>query len=295
MNKDIATGKGNNREEKILINKKKIAIQGINGSFHEIAARQYFKNQDIEIIPCNSFKELFLSMQNSIADSAVMAIENTVAGGLLPNYALLQQSAYRITGETFIRIKQNLLALPGQSIEDINEVSSHYMAIAQTRNFFNNYPDIKLTESEDTALSARSIAENGEINKATIASELAAELFGLEILAEGIETHKNNYTRFLIIEKENKENTEIDKASLCFSIPHEKGSLSKVLSILTYYNINLTKIQSLPLVGKEWQYQFYIDLVFDSYDMYKQSISAIKPLIRDLRILGEYAKAIEIK
>ena len=273
---------------------KKVAIQGVNGAFHEIAARQYFKSEEIDIIPCATFKDLFLSMDNSIADCAVMAIENTVAGGLLPNYALLQQSTYTITGETYLRIKQNLLALPGQSIEDIKEVHSHYMAIAQTRSFFNKHPHIKLIESDDTALSARQISENKEKNKGAIASELAAEIFGLEILAEGIETHKKNFTRFLVIEKEKIIKRENNKASLCFSLPHKRGSLSSVLSILAYYEMNLSKIQSLPLVGKEWQYLFYADLVFESYEMYRKSLWAIKPLITDLKILGEYEKAIEI-
>lgn len=273
---------------------KKVAIQGVKGAFHEIAARQYFNQEEIDIIPCNTFKDLFLSMKNSVADCAVMAIENTVAGGLLPNYALLQQSSYEITGETNLRIMQNLLALPGQNIEDIKEVSSHYMAIAQTRDYFSKYPHIKITESEDTAISARDIAENNRLGKGAIASELAAEIFGLDILAKSIETHKKNYTRFLIIEKHAVVSSEINKASLCFSLPHEKGSLSKVLSMFTYYDINLTKIQSLPQIGKEWQYFFYVDLVFDSYEMYKQAISAVRPLIKDLKILGEYEKAIEI-
>lgn len=273
---------------------KKVAIQGVKGAFHEIAARQYFCTEDIEIIPCNTFEDLFLSMQNSIADCAVMAIENTVAGGLLPNYALLQQSPYTITGETYLRIKQNLMALPGQDIMDIKEVYSHYMAIAQTRKYFAKYPHIKLIESEDTALSAKEIAENKSIGKGAIASELAADIFGLEIMAKSIETYKQNYTRFLIVEKEEKNDIYKNKISLCFSLKHEIGSLSRVLSLFTYYGINLTKIQSLPMPSKEWQYLFYVDLVSESYDMYKQAISAARPLITDLKVLGEYEKAIEI-
>lgn len=269
----------------------KVAIQGVKGAFHEIAARQYF-NEEIDIVPCKTFKDLFLSMKNSVADCAVMAIENTIAGGLLSNYSLLQQSSYKITGETYLRIKQNLLTLPGQKIEDITEVYSHHMAIAQTRKFFTKYPNIKLIESDDTALSARQIAENKEMNKGAIASELAAEIFGLNILAKGIETHKRNYTRFLVIEKQAVVRTEINKASLCFSLPHEKGSLSRVLSILAYYEINLSKIQSLPMLGMEWQYFFYADLTFASYEMYRQALLAIRPLITDLRILGEYRKRI---
>jgi len=273
---------------------KKVAIQGVRGAFHEIAARQYFESMEIEIVPCITFCDLFTAMQSGTADCAIMAIENTVAGGLLSNYTLLQESDYRINGETYLRIQQNLLVLNGQTIDDLEEVHSHHMAIAQTRQFFSNYPHIKLIESDDTALSAQQIADNKETKRGAIASELAAEQYGLHVLARSIETHKKNFTRFLVIEKDCKILENTDKASLCFSLPHEKGSLAKVLSIFSYYDINLTKIQSLPKLGEEWHYLFYVDIVYDKYQKYSQAVSAIKPLTINFQVLGEYKKAITI-
>ncbi len=273
----------------------KVAIQGGVGAFHEIAARNFF-NTDIEVQPCSSFETITDLVANKEIDYGIMAIENTVAGSLIPNYVLLKESPVKIIGEEYLRVKQNLMALPGQKIEDITEVHSHYMAIAQTRKFFKNYPDIKLVESVDTALSASKIHNKKLIGKGAIASDLAAELYGLEILANGIETNKRNYTRFLIITHQNNNGfllTNISKASLCFSLPHQKGSLSQVLSVLAFYDLNLTKIQSMPIVGKEFQYFFYVDISFDSYERYKQGLSAITPLVTDLKILGEYKYSIE--
>lgn len=270
---------------------KRIAIQGVSGAFHEIAARQYFKGINIDIIPCIKFEDLFTAINNNDADCAIMAIENTVAGGLLSNYTLIQESNYKIVGETYIRIQQNLLALEGQTIEDIKEVHSHYMAIAQTRAFFSKYPNIKLVESDDTALSAMSISAKKEKNIGAIASTLAAEKYGLSVLAHGIETHKKNYTRFLIIEKEENSYSYKNKSSISFSLPHIIGSLSEVLSTLSSYDINLTKIQSLPKMGNEWEYIFYIDIVYNKYEDYKQAILEIESLCTNLKILGEYTKA----
>lgn len=266
----------------------KIAIQGVHGCFHEQAARLYYGN-DIDVLECLSFEELFLNLDEENVTGAIMAIENTVAGGLLPNYSLLHKYGRQIKGEIFLRIQQNLMALPGQRIEDIKEVHSHYMAIAQTREFFKKYPHIKLVESEDTAKSAAEIAGNKQKHAGAIASSLAAELFGLNILQAGIETHKQNFTRFLILDDSIRvEPCNIDKASLCFSLPHSTGKLSQVLSIFSFYDLNLTKIQSLPIPGREWQYFFYVDLKFDKYDRYKEALNAVSPLLEDITVMGEY-------
>jgi len=275
---------------------KKVAIQGGAGAFHEIAARSYFGDQAIEILSIGTFDEIVQLVSDKKIDYGIMAIENTVAGSLIPNYALIREAPVKIMGEQYLRVKQNLMALPGQTIADITEVHSHYMAIAQTRKFFNQYPHIQLVESPDTALSARKIQDKKLVGKGAIASDLAAKMYGLEILAAGIETNKKNYTRFLILAHQDAEpnpGSACSKASLCFSLPHHKGSLSQVLSVLAFYDHNLTKIQSMPIVGQEFRYFFYVDLTFDSYERYQQSITAITPLVVDLQILGEYKYGIE--
>lgn len=267
---------------------KKIAIQGVHGCFHEQAARLYYGN-DIEVLECLNFEDLFMGIDNNMADGAIMAIENTVAGGLLPNYSLLHKYGKNVKGEVFLRIQQNLMAMPGQRISDITEVHSHYMAIAQTREFFKQFPHIKLIESEDTAKSAADIACHKKMNTGAIASTLAAELFGLQILQESIETHKQNFTRFLVIDDQiDVKPGDIDKASICFTLSHQTGKLSQVLSIFSFYDLNLTKIQSLPIPGKEWQYFFYVDLKFDRYERYREAINAVNPLMQNITIMGEY-------
>jgi len=269
----------------------KVAIQGGIGSFHEIAARKYFSRTGIDILPCTTFDEIAKSLQAGTSKFGVMAIENTDAGSILQNYSILKEKPVRVIGEEYLRIEQNLVALPGQSINDLKEVYSHYMAIEQCRAFFADFPQIKLVESVDTALSAREIAENSIYGRGAISSHLAAEIYKLNTVAEGIETNKRNYTRFLILEDNSTPgNTPSDnnKSSLCFSLPHQTGSLSKVLSIIAFYDINLTKIQSMPILGKEWQYFFYIDLIFDNNQRYRQSLNAIFPLVYDLHVLGEY-------
>lgn len=274
--------------------KLKVAIQGYEGSFHDQAASEFFTNQQLELICCSSFDELFDKVENHHADVAIMAIENTVAGSLLPNYSLLNEAGFQIFGEIFLRISQHLMALPGQSIEEIREAHSHYMAIAQTRVFFKQYPHIKLVESADTALSAKNISENRLMGAAAIASEAAAEKYGLEIISREIETNKKNFTRFLALYKPNgtlryKENAP-EKASLSFSLPHTTGSLSQVLSIFSFYGINLTKIQSIPILGKEFRYHFLVDLTFDDAERYWQALEAIRPLTAEMTVLGEYKK-----
>lgn len=271
---------------------KRIAIQGYSGCFHEEAARLFYL-KDIETVECATFNDLYSRLNADEADAAIMAIENTVSGGLLPNFDLLRKNDRKIKGEVFIRIKQNLMALPGQSIEDIKEVRSHYMAINQTRAFFSNYPHIRLSESEDTAKSAADIAKAGELGVGAVASELAAKLYGLEIIAPSIEVHKENFTRFLILDNSLEiEQTKINKASICFTLPHTTGSLAHILTVLSFYGMNLTRIQSLPIPGHTWQYFFYVDIKFDTYERYQQAISAVRPLMEDLNILGEYPSAV---
>lgn len=275
------------------------AIQGIAGSFHDQAARDYFPDRVVELVPCEAFEDLFIAIKTGEADVAVMAIENTVAGSLLPNYALLRDSGFTVFGEIFLRISQHLMALPGQSLTDIREAHSHYMAIAQTRAFFRAYPEIRLIEADDTAASAKRVADKGLTGIAAIAGEQAAAMYGLEILARGIETNKRNFTRFLLMYKPNGEQPfkvdQPDKASLSFTLPHETGSLSQVLSILSFYRISLTKIQSIPIIGQEWEYHFLIDLTFDDPVRYGQSLDAIRPLTHELTILGEYIQGKHIQ
>lgn len=275
---------------------KRIAIQGIKGCFHEQAARLFYQeNGHIvpDIVECAAFDGLYRLMDSGEADAAVMAIENTVSGGLLPNFELLRKYDRKIKGEVFLRIQQNLMALPGQRIEDIKEVRTHYMAINQTREYFKNCPWIRLVESEDTAKSAAEVAQQGLLGVGAVASELAADLYGLEILASSIETYKQNFTRFLVFDEDLEvDKNRINKASMCFTLPHTPGSLAHVLTILSFYGMNLTRIQSLPIPGQEWQYFFYVDIKFDDHQRYEQALSAVRPLMEDLNILGEYIAAI---
>ena len=275
---------------------RKVAIQGVKGCFHEQAARQFYQDHGHivpEIVECATFNGLYRSMDLGEADAAVMAIENTVSGGLLPNFELLRKYDRKIRGEVFLRIQQNLMALPGQTMEDIKEVRTHYMAINQTREFFKNYPWIRLVESEDTAKSAAEVAQLGLKGVGAVASELAAQLYGLEILAESIETYKQNFTRFLIFDDALEvDKTKVNKASMCFTLSHTPGSLAHVLTILSFYGMNLTRIQSLPIPGQEWQYFFYVDIKFDDHLRYEQALAAVRPLMEDLNILGEYIAAI---
>ena len=275
---------------------KSIAVQGVKGCFHEQAARMFYEKQGFatpEIVECSTFEDLYRSMELGKADAAVMAIENTVSGGLLPNFELLRKYDRRIKGEIFLRIQQNLMALPGQSLKDIKEVRTHYMAINQTREFFKGCPWIRLVESEDTAKSAAEVSLNGLAGVGAVASVLAADLYGLEILAESIETYKQNFTRFLVFDDGLQvDRSDINKASMCFTLQHTPGSLAHVLTILSFYGMNLTRIQSLPIPGHEWQYFFYVDIKFDDYVRYEQALAAVRPLMEDLDVLGEYTAAI---
>ena len=275
---------------------KRVAIQGIKGCFHEQAAYLFYEKEGCEkpeVVECTSFDELYVKMNEGKADAAIMAIENTVSGGLLPNFELLRKHNRKIKGEVFLRIKQNLMTLPGQRIEDLHEVRSHYMAINQTRQYFADYPWIRLVEYADTATSARDIARDAVQGVGAIASDLAADIYGLEVVAESIETYKQNFTRFLILDDSLQvDKSRINKSSMCFTLPHKPGSLTHVLTILSFYDMNLTRIQSLPIPGQEWQYFFYVDIKFDDYTRYEQALTAVKPLMTDLNVLGEYEAAI---
>lgn len=243
-----------------------------------------------EIVECSTFDDLYKAVGQGRADSAIMAVENTISGGLLPNLSLLRQNSVKVKGEVYLQIHQNLMAIPGQRLEDIREVHTHYMAINQTRKFFENEcPWIRMVESEDTAKSAADIARSGQMGIGAVASSFAAECFNLEILKSNIETYKQNLTRFLILDdKLQIPEEQINKASVCFTLPHTPGSLAHILTILSFYDMNLTRIQSLPIPGKEWQYFFYADIVFKDYVRYTQALTAVRPLMEDLDILGEY-------
>lgn len=272
---------------------KRIAIQGIKGSYHDIAAHYYFDKEDIELICCSTFEEVFEVVKQDSTVMGMVAIENTIAGSLLHNYELLCQSNLTIIGEHKLRISHSLVCLPEDNLEDITEVNSHPVALMQCRDFLNSHPQFKVVEGEDTAGSAEIISRKHLRGHAAICSKFTAPLYGMKVLEEGIETNKHNFTRFLVICQPQRANLmrdirQVNKASLVFSLPHEEGSLSQVLSILSFYKQNLTKIQSLPLIGKEWQYMFYVDLAFDDYTRYSQSLDAITPLTKELKILGEY-------
>lgn len=272
---------------------KRIAIQGVEGAFHEIAAREYFKGEELEMVPCSTFRDIFAETRKDPDLIGMMAIENTIAGSLLQNHDLLKMSEVQIAGEHKLRISHSLAALPGRPIEEIKEVMSHPIALMQCEAFLDTLPNIKIVEHEDTALAARDIRDKKMTSTAAICGTWAAEKYGLNILARGIETNKRNFTRFLILAqgemlREIQKENHINKSSLVFVLPHNEGSLSQVLSVLSFYNINLTRIQSLPIIGREWEYQFYIDLTFTDYNRYRQSIDAIMPLISNLKVLGEY-------
>lgn len=273
---------------------KRVTIQGIHGCYHDAAARNFFKEEEIETIPCETFPEMFNTLRNDASLYGIVAIENTIAGSILPNHELLRQSNLQIIGEYKMHISHVLAALPGDTLESITEVNSHPMALMQCEQFLQRHPHIKMVEKFDTAGSAREISEKHLAHHAAICGKYAAELYGLNILAEDIQTIKRNFTRFLIVADPAtasdgaSSRPQRNKASIVFTLPHTQGSLSKVLTIFTFYDINLSKIQSLPILGREWEYRFYINLTFSDYMRFKQSIDAVKPLINDFKILGEY-------
>ena len=271
--------------------KRKVAIQGVQGAFHEIAARRFHTDEEIEVVPADTFDILIQTVESGKSDAAVMAIENTIAGSLLRNYNLLNNSNLRIHGEVFLRIKQNLMALPTIRIEDLEEVHSHPVALQQCEDFFLKYPKIKLVEAHDTALVAKEIRELGLTKIGAIGSELAAEIYDMNILAPGIETYKKNFTRFLYITKENLMDPllpDFDKVSLVFSVNHTVGSLHKALDVLSKNNCNLTKIQSAPIMDKPWEYMFFVDFVLGQYSNYPKAMVELHRVVGEIKVLGEY-------
>tara|TARA_R110001583_G_scaffold8075_1_gene39397 strand:- start:5786 stop:6634 length:849 start_codon:yes stop_codon:yes gene_type:complete len=265
-----------------------IAIQGIKGAFHEVAARNYFGNE-IDILPKLHFSDLAESVKNGDCDYGIMAVENTISGTIHSNLNLIREHKLVVCGEEYLRIKQNLVAKKGTKIEDLNEVHSHYMAINQTRKFFKQHPNVHLVDSIDTALSMKEIAENNLDNRGGIGSLLAAEHYDLEVLAESIETNKKNYTRFLILRNdENWKKQTSNKASIALILDNHQGSLAEILSTIASYDIDLSKIESVPLVGEPWHYQFYLDVLFDDKTKYKKMINEITKKLDRLDILGEY-------
>lgn len=277
---------------------RKVAIQGVAGCYHDAAARQYisarFPEDTVETIPCDTFPRMFETLESDASLIGVVAIENTIAGALLQNHELLRKSPLSIVGEFKMRISHVLAALPGQSIDRLQDVYSHPIALMQCEQFFRSHPHLKMVEHFDTAGAARDIAEKKKAGLGAVCGEYAAELYGLEILEKGIETNKRNFTRFLIVADPliardllPKEDS-LNKASVVFTLPHTQGALSKVLTILSFYDMNLSKIQSTPILGREWEYRFYLDLTFESYARYLQAITAVRPLLSDFRSLGVY-------
>ncbi len=271
----------------------RIAIQGYEGSFHQVAAQLFF-GKGVEVITCNTFKEVFKVANNKKeSDGGMMAIENSIAGSILPNYNLLQKNNLKIIGEVYLHIKQNLLVNPGVKLEDIREVHSHSMALQQCYDFLDQY-NWKLVETDDTALSAKHIHQHRSKHIAGIASKLAAELYQLEIAAPNIHTIKNNYTRFLVLQREDSQEiiAEANKASVNFQTDHSKGSLAKVLTKIADGGINLSKLQSFPIPGSDFKYSFHADMEFDSVNQFNKVVEQIQKLTPALRIYGVYKKGI---
>lgn len=267
----------------------KIAIQGIKGCFHHQVAQEYYY-QNVEVDECLSFEELVDSLLSGKSDQAVMAIENSIAGPIIPNYALIDKNNLHIIGEHYLDIHQNLMALRGQKIEDIQEVHSHPMALLQCMEFLKKYPNIKLVEDKDTAETARRIHQNQLKGIAAIASKTASEMYDLEILAPEIQTINNNMTRFVIIKKENSfvEENEINRASIKFELDHKRGSLAAVLNVMSDCKLNLTKIQSLPKIETPWKYSFFVDVTFEKYEDYAKAKALLTIMAEYFKVLGEY-------
>jgi prephenate dehydratase len=270
--------------------KLKVAIQGIATSFHEVAAMQYF-NQPIETLECLSFHQLCEHLKHGRCDVAVMAIENSIAGSILPNYFLLQDYHFNIVGEIYLPIHMHLLASPGVTLDDIKTIESHPMAIRQCSDFLHKLNGIEIRESDDTALSAKKVSTNELRDTAAIANEFAAKRFGLNILEKRIETHKKNFTRFLILSPEQVDVAGANKASVAFEVRNEAGSLANALAVLKEYSINLLKIQSIPIIGKPSEYTIHIDLEWKKRKDYDNAMKKVLRQVRNLNVLGEYKKA----
>jgi prephenate dehydratase len=284
------------RAEYITKQPVRVSIQGFEGSFHQVAARHFF-GKDVEVIPCATFREVIkIASSKKESEGGVMAIENSIAGSILPNYNLLQKSSLKIVGEVYLQIKQNLLVNPGVKLEDIREVHSHPMAILQCLEYLDKY-HWKMVETEDTALSAKMVHQKKAKHIAAIASKLAAEMFNLNVIAPNIHTMKNNYTRFLVLNREEqvKEDPAANKASVNFHTDHSRGSLARVLGKIADGGINLSKLQSFPIPGSDFKYNFHADMEFTGLDQFNKVIQQVKPLTEDLRIYGVYRNGMENK
>jgi prephenate dehydratase len=270
---------------------KKIAIQGIAGSFHEDAAQKYFGDEEIEIVECRSFSSVCKLIDEDQVDLAVMAIENSIAGSILQNYSLIRDYHLRVIGEIYIHIQMNLMMLPGGRKEDIQVIYSHPIAIRQCAEYLENYfPTVRIFENQDTAASGKLLKEEKLMNAAAIGNLRTAEMYGLEILGTGLETNKKNYTRFWILSKHANHSMKNNKASLCFEVGHYYGALAKVLNIFADNKINLNKIQSVPIVGKPNEYTIHVDVEYETEDNYEKAIHHILKNVSSLSILGEYVR-----
>ena len=271
-----------------FMSKKNIGIQGIQGSFHHIVANEYY-GSNIDIDEFQTFEIMASHLAEGKSDASIMAIENSIAGSIIPNYALIDEYNLSIVGEYYLKISHNLLALENQSIDDIIEVHSHPMALLQCRDFFKKHPKIKLVEDTDTALSAKKIHMNNEKGIAAIASALASHLYSLDVLAENIQTIENNETRFVVLERSTRNSKSVfDKASIKFELDHKRGSLATILNVLSDCKMNLTKIQSMPKIETPWRYSFFVDITFESSDDYFKAKSIIEIMAKDFKVLGEY-------
>lgn len=273
---------------------KRIAIQGYRGAFHQEAAENYF-GKDISLVECETFDSLVESIRNGQANYGVMAVENSLVGCILPNFVLLRESRLNVIGEVYLRISQNLMALPNQSINDLHQVQSHGMAIAQCKPFFQSYPHIQLVESVDTALSAKVIAQKNLVGVGTIGSNLAASLYGLEVLAPSIETNKVNFTRFLVISQVDNPSAKNGaiKATIAFTAKHTPGGLAALLSPLANEGVNLTMLHSLPMVGSAWEYIFHADLCYQSIEHARRSMIWLSKQVSQLWVMGVYSTSIQ--
>ncbi len=270
--------------------KLRVAIQGIRASFHEEAALKYF-GENIQTIECNSFKQTFEALKNKNADYVVMAIENSIAGSILPNYSLLLSYAFPVVGEIYLPIQLHLMALPGVKFEDVKNVTSHPIAIRQCVDFFDEYPHLNIIESNDTAACAKRIRDEQLTDTVAIANTLAARLYGLDVLERRIESNKKNFTRFLILtHHENVVKKNPNKASLCFQVSNKVGALAKVLNIFAEQSLNMSKIQSMPILGKRNEYNFYVDIEWDDPKQYDTAIRQILKYTQNFNILGEYER-----
>ncbi|MEF3079917.1 prephenate dehydratase [Winogradskyella poriferorum] len=271
---------------------KPIAIQGIRGSFHHEVAQKYFSST-AEVIECMSFDSAVDNLLQHQTDSMVMALENSIAGSIIPNYALIDNHNLSIVGEYYLDIQHNLMALKGETLATIKEVHSHPMALLQCKVFFKDYPHIKLVEAKDTAEVAKQVSKDNIKGIAAIASKNAASLYQLDILAESIQTIKHNETRFVIVRRENNnlERKGINKASLKFELDHKRGSLATILNVMSDCKLNLTKIQSLPKIETPWKYAFFVDVTFDTHKDYEKAYAIMQIMAENFKVLGEYKNA----